>query len=48
MDKSEGQISNNWFDKDGVNEDAAEELSGLDIDFNFSKPKKLIMKINFS
>ena len=45
MDKSEGQISNNWFDKDGVNEDAAEELSGLDIDFNFSKPKKLIMKL---
>lgn len=45
LDKSEGQISNNWFDKDGVNEDAAEELSGLDIDFNFSKPKKLIMKL---
>ena len=45
MDKSEGQISNNWFDKDGVNEDAAEELSDLNINFNFSKPKKLIMKL---
>ncbi|MBF1713165.1 MAG: site-specific DNA-methyltransferase [Streptococcus intermedius] len=45
LDKSEGQISNNWFDKDGVNEDAAEELSDLNINFNFSKPKKLIMKL---
>lgn len=45
LENSEGQISSNWFDKDGVNEDATDELRSLNIDFNFSKPKKLIMKL---
>jgi adenine-specific DNA-methyltransferase len=45
LDKSDGQISNNWFDKEGVNEDAAEELSKYNLDFQFSKPHTLIQKL---
>ena len=45
LDKSDGQISSNWFDKVGVNEDASEILTSMGIDFNFSKPYTLIDKI---
>jgi adenine-specific DNA-methyltransferase len=45
LEKSEGQISSNWFDKVGVNEDASEILTSLGIDFNFSKPFTLIDKL---
>lgn len=45
LDESEGQISNNWFDNVGVNEDASEQLSKLNIDFSFSKPTSLIIKL---
>ena len=45
LEKSDGQISSNWFDKVGVNEDASELLTSLGIDFNFSKPYTLISKM---
>ncbi|MEZ4525513.1 MAG: site-specific DNA-methyltransferase [Desulfobacterales bacterium] len=45
LDKSEGQIASNWFDKAGVNEDASEILTKLNIRFQFSKPFSLIEKI---
>jgi adenine-specific DNA-methyltransferase len=45
LEKSDGQISSNWFDKVGVNEDASEILTSMGIDFNFSKPFTLIDKI---
>ncbi len=45
LHKSEGQISNNWFDKEGVNEDAAEDLVKYNIDFQFSKPNSLVQKL---
>ena len=45
LDKSEGQISNNWFDNVGVNEDSSELLKKLEIDFSFSKPVSLIEKL---
>lgn len=45
LDKSEGQISNNWFDNVGVNEDSSELLKKLEIDFSFSKPISLIEKL---
>lgn len=45
LDKSDGQISNNWFDNVGVNEDASEQLRKLNIDFSFSKPTSLIIKL---
>lgn len=45
LERSEGQISNNWFDNVGVNEDSSELLNKLGIDFSFSKPVSLIEKI---
>ena len=45
LEKSDGQISSNWFDKVGVNEDASEVLTSMNIGFNFSKPFTLIDKI---
>ena len=45
LDKSEGQISSNWFDNVGFNEDSSESLKNLGINFSFSKPSTLISKI---
>jgi adenine-specific DNA-methyltransferase len=45
LDNSEGQISSNWFDNVGVNEDASELLKALDVKFDFSKPYTLISKL---
>ena len=45
LDESDGQISNNWFDNAGVNEDASEQLRKLNVDFSFSKPTSLITKL---
>ncbi len=45
LDNSEGQIASNWFDKAGVNEDASETLTTLNINFQFSKPHSLIERI---
>jgi adenine-specific DNA-methyltransferase len=45
LNKSEGQIASNWFDKTGVNEDASEDLTKMKIDFQFSKPYQLVRKI---
>ncbi len=45
LDKSEGQVSNNWFDSYGVNEDAADDLRKMGINFSFSKPSKLIKQL---
>ncbi len=45
LDNSGGQISNNWFDNVGVNEDAAETLANLKIPFEYSKPVTLIERI---
>lgn len=42
---SEGQKASNWFDNVGVNEDASETLSNLNIKFDFSKPYQLIQHI---
>lgn len=42
LDKSEGQVSNNWLDNVGVNEDAADIMRAMGFDFNFSKPFGLI------
>lgn len=45
LDESEGQISSNWFDDCGVNEDSSEHLKEIGIKFDFSKPEKLVNKI---
>jgi adenine-specific DNA-methyltransferase len=45
LDNSEGQISSNWFDDAGVNEDSSEELTKIGVDFQFSKPYSLINKL---
>jgi adenine-specific DNA-methyltransferase len=45
LEKSGGQISSNWFDKEGVNEDASEELTQMNLNFPFSKPFSLVEKI---
>ena len=45
LDDSDGQVANNWFDNVGVNEDAADDLRNLKIDFSFSKPKSLIKQL---
>lgn len=45
LDNSEGQISSNWFDNVGVNEDASEELTKMGLIFPFSKPYTLVDKI---
>ena len=45
LDESSGQISSNWFDDAGVNEDATEQLKKLKINFNFSKPTSLIIRL---
>ena len=45
LEDSTGQISNNWFDNVGVNEDAAEMLANLDIPFEYSKPCSFIERI---
>lgn len=45
LDNSEGQISSNWFDYVGVNEDASEELTKMGLVFPFSKPYTLVDKI---
>ena len=38
LDKSEGQVSNNWLDNVGVNEDAADIIRVMKLSFDFSKP----------
>ena len=45
LENSEGQVSNNWFDSFGVNEDAADDLREMNINFSFSKPSKLIKQL---
>lgn len=45
LDDSEGQVANNWFNDVGVNEDAADDLRELGIDFSFSKPSNLIKQL---
>ena len=45
LDNSEGQVASNWFDNIGVNEDAADSLRNMKIDFSFSKPVTLIKQL---
>ena len=45
LEKSDGQVSNNWFDNVGVNEDASEVLAKMNIPFNYSKPFTMISKL---
>lgn len=45
LDNSQGQVANNWFDNVGVNEDAADDLRKMKIDFSFSKPSSLIKQL---
>ena len=45
LEKSEWQISSNWFDNVWVNEDAKENLNNIWIPFDFSKPYKLVERI---
>ena len=45
LEKSDGQVSNNWFDSYGVNEDAADDLRKMGINFSFSKPSTLIKQL---
>lgn len=45
LEKSDGQVSNNWFDSYGVNEDAADDLRKMGINFSFSKPANLIKQL---
>lgn len=45
LENSDGQISSNWFDNVGVNEDSSEALAAMDLNFEFSKPKSMIEKI---
>ena len=39
---TEGQVTSNWLDTVGVNEDAKDMIKELGLDFDFSKPQKLI------
>lgn len=45
LDKSEGQVSNNWLDDVGVNEDAADIMRMMKLGFNFSKPYTLVERL---
>lgn len=45
LDESEGQVASNWFDNVGVNEDAADDLRSMKIEFSFSKPYKMIKQL---
>jgi len=45
LNKTEGQIASNWFDNVGVNEDATDTLTEMNLEFQFSKPYTLIQKI---
>lgn len=45
LENSDGQISSNWFDNVGVNEDASEDLTKMKLAFPFSKPYSLIDKV---
>ena len=45
LDKSEGQVSNNWLDDVGVNEDAADIMRMMELGFNFSKPYTLVERL---
>ena len=45
LNKTEGQIASNWFDNVGVNEDATDTLTEMNLVFQFSKPYTLIQKI---
>ena len=45
LDDSAGQVVNNWFDNVGVNEDASEILTVLNIPFEYSKPPAMIEKL---
>ena len=45
LDDSAGQIASNWFDNVGVNEDASEILTTLNIPFEYSKPPSMIEKL---
>ena len=45
LNLSEWQISNNWFDNAWVNEDAADFIRSIKINFDFSKPISLINKL---
>lgn len=42
LDRSDGQVSNNWLDDVGVNEDAADIIRMMKLGFNFSKPYTLV------
>ena len=45
LESSEGQVISNWLDNVGVNEDATEELTKMNINFPYSKPYSLINKL---
>ena len=45
LDDSAGQVASNWFDNVGVNEDASEILTKLNIPFEYSKPPSMIEKL---
>lgn len=40
-----GQRASNWFDNTGVNEDAAEQITRIGLEFSFSKPYFLIKQL---
>lgn len=45
LEKSEGQVSNNWIQDVGVNEDATDIINAMKLNFTFSKPFSLIERL---
>lgn len=45
LEKSEGQVPNNWIQDVGVNEDATDTINAMKLNFTFSKPFSLIERL---